>query len=270
MKAIKRRVPKGPFLKKICLFVGVVFVSIHFGSLKAANNEIQKTWREGLIIVPSTLTVDRRKFTGTVDRFQTENVRLMENTPVVLWFHECAGIGAGSANFFQMAQEAGYAVIAPRSFVRTGREKVCELGRSPKKAKILKFREEEILFAIEQVRGIEGVNRRAIILAGFSEGAAAVRRFRADRNQANGLILLAPWCSDYTGDRINSAKTLHALSILGTRDQYITNTKTGRNCRTSGFRGLSGSFEFEHGHDVTVLPEVRSLVIKHLRAWRLE
>jgi len=232
------------------------------------NAEVSRTWEEGIVVVPAALTSSGKRFTGSVKTLRQEKIKVKFNVPVVLWFHECGSIGAGSINFFAMAREAGYVVIAPRSFVRTGRQMICGPNSYSKKSEIRKFREEEILYALQELRGSGGVDHAKTVLAGFSEGAGAVRRFRAREGEANGLIMLAPWCSDYRGERINSSKSIRAVSIVGTKDPYITMTKTGHNCSTWGFQKPSGSFEFSHGHDVTELPEVRRIVIDHLVAWR--
>lgn len=230
--------------------------------------EVSRTWEEAIVVVPASLTSSGERFTGSVKALRQEKLKVKFDVPVVLWFHECGSIGAGSTNFFAMAREAGYVVIAPRSFVRTGRQIICGPNSYSKKSEIRKFREEEILYALQELRESSGVDYAKTVLAGFSEGAAAVRRFRAQKGEANGLIMLAPWCSDRMGERINSSKSIRALSIIGTKDPYITMTKTGHNCRTWGFQKPSGSFEFSHGHDVTELPEVSKIVIDHLIAWR--
>jgi dienelactone hydrolase len=115
---------------------------------------------------PAPLTGRLDKLTGLLDRLSAT-----ASVPVVVYAHDCAGLGPELAVWADRLARHGYAVIAPDSFARSGRAPTCAPG-----VDALLTREAEIRYALRQVRTQSWVRQRAVFLLGVGQGATIAAR----------------------------------------------------------------------------------------------
>lgn len=88
--------------------------------------------------------------------------------PAIIFAHGCTGMNKSMVNFWS---DEGYAVFAPNSFIRPGRQKHC---RQQGGTFTYQEREEEIAFALSQLQRVPWIDKDRIFLVGHSEGGQAV------------------------------------------------------------------------------------------------
>jgi len=126
--------------------------------------------------VPGTAlpTPQPAPLTGRLDALTARLDRLPAtiSVPVVVYAHDCAGLGPEAAVWADRLARHGYAVIAPDGFARSGRAPTC----APGDAGALLTRESEIRYALRQVRTQSWVRQRAVFLLGVGQGATIAAR----------------------------------------------------------------------------------------------
>jgi dienelactone hydrolase len=93
--------------------------------------------------------------------------------PVVLYVHDCRGLGAEAAAWGERLGRDGYAVIAPDSRARSDDG---TLRCAPSGGLAEATREGEIRYALGQIRTLSWVRQSAVFLLAVGEGAAAAAR----------------------------------------------------------------------------------------------
>ena len=211
------------------------------------------TWQRALVGIPAELTPGGSSCTG---RFASEEIQACLKSisperkhPLVLFLHGCAGLRGGSRNAITTFRSLGYAVIAPDSFARPGREVVCK-GRKPY---VMSLRAAEIEYALEQISTLEWADQSALVLAGFSEGGIAVSEYRGG-DAFRGYIILGWDC------RRGILPSGPVLAIQGALDPI----SSGASCGVL-FRKSSESIIVPRaGHDVSGFPETDAALRRFL------
>ncbi len=152
------------------------------------------------------------------DRHLKDGVRL----PAVIYLHGCTGFNAGRryATYFL---DQGFAVFAPNSFARPGREELC--GKGEQADSVIRFtmddrislRREELKHALSKVREIEWVDSSRLVMAGFSEGGQTASSWEGKEFIAH--VLLGTDCR-FSGGSPNAPGNVPVLNLVGSDDDW--------------------------------------------------
>jgi dienelactone hydrolase len=137
--------------------------------------QLERTWRAARVWVlgASLPTPTPSPLTGRLDALEALLNRLpAASVPVVLYAHDCAGLGSDATIWGELLARQGFAVIAPDSFARGGRTPTC----APGDVDTLLTRESEIRYALRQVRTAPWVRQRAVFVLGVGQGATIAAR----------------------------------------------------------------------------------------------
>lgn len=140
------------------------------------DGQLERTWQAARVWVPAAALAPSppAPLTGRLDALTARLDRLpaTSSVPVVVYVHDCAGLGPEVAVWADRLARHGYAVIAPDGFARSGRAPTC----APGDVDALLTREAEIRYALRQVRTQSWVRQHAVFLLGVGHGATIVAR----------------------------------------------------------------------------------------------
>ena len=182
---------------------------------------VAATWIQGNIFLPASalkngdsdhLNIFAKKdnWAETAkDKHLKDGVRL----PAVIYLHGCTGFHSGRryATFFL---DQGFAVFAPNSFARPGREELC--GEGPMDDRI-SMRREELKHALSKVREIKWIEQSRLVLAGFSEGGQTASSWEGKEFIAH--VLLGTDCR-FSGGSPNAPGNVPVLNLVGSDDDW--------------------------------------------------
>lgn len=176
---------------------------------------IEKSWINAEVYVPNNFFP--KKIT---------NLTLDKKYPVIIYLHGCSGItGNHDSRWGKFLSESGFVVILPDSLSRPGRISNCDPQNSITTNRFpmaLPFREQEIAFALNQLRKTSWADMSNIYLMGHSEGANAAARTQI--TGLKGIILSSGFCQ--TG--VIFEKGIKALVINFSNDPWHQGNKS--NC----------------------------------------
>lgn len=133
--------------------------------------------------------------------------------PAVIYLHGCAGNTMGYA-WARQYNQLGYAFFAPESFARP-RRSMCGSGRSMMTGVRIPMRIEELNYALAQIKGLDWIDPRRIVLMGSSEGAQAASTYRGDEFAA--VVLIGTDCR-FSGGRPRVPQSVPVLNLVGSED----------------------------------------------------
>lgn len=146
--------------------------------------------------------------------------------PAIIFLHGCAGIGSEEEAAKLLFLENGFAVFVPDSFARVGRRSTCRTDSFTATATpdVNPYRQEEIAFAIEQVRAQPWIDGNRIIAVGFSEGGMALARYPKPGLAA---AIITAWHCHGTGDYfgLKLPPSVPVLAIIGNDDPWYAALK---------------------------------------------
>lgn len=163
--------------------------------------QLDRTWQQGFLALPgSAFGADAKGLVGVTGEPVTEE-RLASlppdlRLPTIIYLHGCAGLGSTTLQMPELAERAGFAVIAPNSFARDMRLRNCDeathsAGMFP--AAWL-YRRAELLHAVQRAKELSWVDPEQIVVAGFSEGGVIVALW-GDEVDVAGYIVLGWTCT---------------------------------------------------------------------------
>jgi len=169
---------------------GLLAVSACVTPLPNDPDELRRTWDQAEIRLD--LGGDLAVFGRLADpRTKAVLARIPagRKLPVVVYLHGCAGLkwSRGEA-FFERLARAGYVLVAPDSFARSYRPKMCGSANAWKDA----VRNSEIRFAAEQLAGLPWADQDKLVLMGHSEGGEIVAAYPGEEFKAR--IVSAAFC----------------------------------------------------------------------------
>jgi dienelactone hydrolase len=244
------------------LFLTFMAITLSACQTKVTNQtSLNATWKYALVKIPKEMTTDGSRCSGTFASKKTracmEKIIADRNFPLVLFMHGCAGFGSsnsagGSRNSITTFTSLGYAVIAPDSFARLGRKKIC----SGNKRSILSLRQSEIEYALSKIPMLDWVDQSRLVLAGHSEGAQSVAEYSGDR-VFSGYIILGFGCTRGIGRGPLGSNPV--LAIQGKLDPLSKGV-----CYVNSNR-FSDSVQVPKAyHDVSGYPETKKAVTKFM------
>ena len=171
---------------------------------------IEKSWDESRVYVP-----------GSFFEKSISNLKLEKKYPVVIYLHGCNGITSfNDTRWGKFISEMGFVAILPDSLARPGRISNCDpstTSTSHRFPMALPYREQEIFYAINELKKMTWVDSENIFLMGHSEGANAVAITKA--KGVRGVILSSGYCKLYS--TIASIKILSASSLVIMSSLYL-------------------------------------------------
>jgi hypothetical protein len=147
---------------------------------------IEKSWNKADVFIPESIFLK-----------SISNLQLEKKYPVVIYLHGCTGILSNhDLRWARFISNLGFVVILPDSFARPRRVSNCDpvhtrggTGRFPI---ALAYREQEIAYAINQLKKTSWADTANIFLMGHSEGANAAAQ--TNITGFRGIILSSGFC----------------------------------------------------------------------------
>ena len=249
----------------VAAIVVSVALGLIFNQVEAADPEVDSTWKGGIHLLPASATrsgdIEEVRFKGEslerwAQRLTREVVKPDAKIPAVIYAHGCTGLWAAS-DWAATFNEFGFAFFAPDSFSRPGRVALCYSPGDPRWK--FSMRHEEIRFALEQISKLDWIDRSRIVLAGFSEGGAAVSDYDGDGFIAH--IIMGNDCIGYNDGRPLAPDGVAVLNLVGANDEPEDLCTIYREVGGSRAISLAG-----RGHDFAGAPEAVIAIAKFLEA----
>jgi dienelactone hydrolase len=147
---------------------------------------VEKSWNKADVFIPESI------FSKS-----TSNLQLEKKYPVVIYLHGCTGITSfHDLRWGRFISNLGFVVILPDSFARPSRISNCDPVNTVSTFRFpmaLTYREQEIAYAINQLRKTSWADMSNIFLMGHSEGANAVAQ--TNITGFRGMILSSGFCN---------------------------------------------------------------------------
>lgn len=264
-----------PVMRLLCSLLLAAALHAWDGNTARAEelSDIASTWHWGTHAIPkSATTTNRNEVFGPARRRPStdwsvdaeEVLRPGVKLPVVIWMHGCSGVDWGTSIVRDVVLRAGYAMIEPDSFARPGRRAMC--GHVKKKG-TMKYRFEEVDYAVEQLRKLSWVDQSRLVLGGFSEGGVTAARYGPAL--FHGRIILGWVCasSDIWWVGVRGSSDTPILAIVGEDDEYYqSESKSGSHCGEHfGGRPNSRSIVIEGArHQILGFPQTRNAISEFL------
>ena len=188
-------------MKKLVLFVLLFAATPVF-----AAEDVELSWTKGLAFVPGAF------FTKSPSQVVSE-----QRLPVLIYMHGCDGINYNhDTQWAREIAKQNFIVVMPNSLARPGRLSDCNTrlkGPSNIFPQAYEYRQQEISYAIEQLRTSPWADQNNIFLMGHSEGGIATAQ--STHGAWNAQIISGWTCtsgvSDFGG--IHSPKHIPVLAI---------------------------------------------------------
>jgi dienelactone hydrolase len=166
---------------------------------------------------------------GSSDTITPEKIKVEKPLPVVIYLHGCSGYSLESVQWGDYLKSLGYLVVQPDSFAWRSESncdpKVKKSGLFPK---VHGMRQQEIKFALEEVRKSPWADKNNIFLMGFSEGGTAAARTR--QAGFSGIIISGWRCTNTKNENFNgifAPLETPILTIEWNRDDWQTDFTKG-------------------------------------------
>ena len=148
--------------------------------------------------------------------------------PVVVFLHGSSGLSLKAiADWQQWLATQGIASLAPDSFALPDRVTYKSPVGKDVYGKILALRDAEITLAAKALSGAPWADSRRLVLAGTSEGAAAVARYRG--GEFAGRVIFSWSCEDnyFVESHATAVPTDQpVLNVMSTADPFFSPTNT--------------------------------------------
>lgn len=238
-----------------------IFLLLLFVSNVAQASDVNLSWSNSLVYLP-------KKWLST----SIEKVNIDQQLPTVLYLHGCTGITQGNdVAWAKFISELGYAVILPDSMSRKNRYSNCDpaikgpTGRFPF-AYI--YREEEINYAVEQIKTLKWVDQDKVFLMGHSEGGIATAN--TFNTFFKGYIISGWTCThkfDPSLDGIKISKEKPTLAVAFIDDSWRKGSPREGKCinKSAGMKKFQQQDLQGSNHDTYYHPDARKSVKQFLK-----
>jgi dienelactone hydrolase len=223
-------------------------------------NDAEKSWKKAVVFTPYT-----------VNAASISDIKTDQRYPVIVYLHGCTGIvDWHDYDWGRTLAKSGYIVIIPDSMARMGRVPNCDPVRKSGSnlfPMAYEYRQQEIEYALEQLKNSTWADNKKLFLMGHSEGGISVARSQYAGFRAH--IILAWTCtSSYEMglDGIRSPKEVPILAVAAIRDQWRVGKKTYGRCidKADGRNVTQVDLDGEI-HATTKYPESKPAVLNFLK-----
>jgi hypothetical protein len=174
---------------------------------------IEKSWDDAVVYVPESIFPKKIK-----------NIKLDRKYPVVVYLHGCAGIQPyHDRQWGQYIAKSGFIVVLPDSFARPKRVSNCDPNNHSLTYRfpmVVPFREQEIAYAMLELKKLSWVDVDNIFFMGHSEGAEVLARTQI--KGMRGIVLSGGFCSS----GILFEQGIKSLSISYSIDPWFGQSKS--------------------------------------------
>ncbi|MFX0540484.1 dienelactone hydrolase family protein [Roseovarius sp. S4756] len=204
----------------ICL--RALLLALCASSAQAENAEVTRTWDAAQVWLPGTVNAT------TVDALDEADAP----RATVLYAHGCDGLSRITTVTARFLAGAGYLVVAPDSFARQNKPVSCNAAqtRGGLHRAVLGWRQEEMQYALAQLRETEVLREVPIVLMGHSEGGITVATMMAPdvaMRIIEGWTCHAGW-PDYRG--LNAPVDQPVLALIGEDDPWFRQPVLSGDC----------------------------------------
>ncbi|MCV0425930.1 MAG: dienelactone hydrolase family protein [Roseibium sp.] len=195
--------------------------------------ELDRTWQAAIVRVPAGKGQSRQV---TTDDLLQQTTGIEGKIPTVIYLHGCSGIWPGTHTRIKFLSDNGFLVIAPASLARETYPRSCnvETHEGGLFRGTLVLRHNDAGYAIEKAREVSIVDKKNIVLMGFSEGGLATVTFEARNEQqhvsarvSEGWTCHVPW-PEARG--VNAPESEPVLTLVGERDPWYQSQWTIGDC----------------------------------------
>ncbi len=216
---------------KIILGLAIIALTLSFSAAspasfaQAAENReegVRKSWEKAEVFVPGSF------FTSAPSKVSVE-----KPLPVVIYMHGCTGISMHDSQWGNYIKGLGFIAVLPDSMARPGRKQNCNPAtkRGGLFPQAHAMRQEEIRYALEQVKKSPWADSKNIFLMGHSEGGVAAARNRLDGFR--GIIISGWHCTnsqDTNFDGVFAPIETPILTLEWDRDPWYAGTTRDGSC----------------------------------------
>jgi hypothetical protein len=211
---------------------------------------VEKSWDKADVYIPESIFLKR-----------TSNLQLEKKYPVVIYLHGCTGITSNhDLRWGRFISNLGFVVILPDSFARPSRISNCDPVNTVRTGRFpfaLAYREQEIAYAISQLKKTNWADMSNIFLMGHSEGANAVAQ--TNIIGFRGMIMSSGFCAD----GIKFENGVRGLVINFENDPWHKGSGRCQQARNDG--SLLLLFLNDNAHNSFDYPRVRDEVLQFLK-----
>lgn len=243
----------------------VVALGVGFSEARAADPDVVATWTGGIHVLPGTATrsgnneeipFEDETPEQWAKRITRDVVKPGVKVPAVIYAHGCTGpVAAGT--WAIPFNDFGFAFFAPDSFRRPGRVSLCYTSGGDSLGKYI-MRQEEIRFALEQIKKLSWIDKDRIVLVGKSEGGAAVSDWGGDGFIAH--IIMAYDCRHLGGGPM-APSGVAVLNLVGANDPREQLCSISRSVGGSDSHTIS-----DQAHNFAGAPQAVAFVARFLKA----
>ncbi len=220
---------------------------------------VSQSWEKAEVFVPG------RFFTSVPGKVSVE-----KPLPVVIYMHGCTGIVMHDSQWGNFIKGLGFIAILPDSMARPGRKLNCNpmMKRGGFFPQAHAMRQEEISYALEQIKKSQWADTKNIFLMGHSEGGVAAARNRLDCFR--GIIISGWHCTnsqDTNFDGIFAPIETPIMTLEWDRDPWYAGTTRDGSCTNKfGERKKARRILFSGSqHDTYQQAEARDAVARFLK-----
>jgi dienelactone hydrolase len=252
--------------QRVAVLVALVVACSGFtAASRAQGQDVEKTWEAAQVYLP-----------GKVFASAPGGIQESKPLPVVIYMHGCTGIDPRhDVRWADFIKSLGFAVVLPDSMARPGRKPNCDPRTKSGGAfpQAHAMRQEEIAYALEQLRKAPWADARNIYLMGHSEGGQAAARCRL--GGLRGVIISGWTCTHARNpvfDGIHVPVETPILAMAFDRDAWRAGNPTEGSCASKfGDRPAARQLIFQGSdHGTYEQREARDAVAKFLKDNRLE
>ena len=205
-------------------------------------------------------------YTGS--RVTFSELKLNKSTPVMIYLHGCGGINPyhDIYGWGEYIAKMGFVVVIPNSFERPNRISNCNSGTKQTGffPPVWEYRQQEILYALEQFKQIKNIDLNAIFLMGHSEGGVAAAQ---NSNKDFRGVIISGWTCARVTSGLMADKDTAVLAIAYTKDfWYETYNLRGRCIDVARGQKVTQVDLKGYGHDTYMEQQAKDAVYKFLVA----
>jgi dienelactone hydrolase len=221
-------------------------------------SEMARSWQAAVVRVPTGKGRSKKLKSSRLSIWKPSSGKKI---PAVIYMHGCAGVWGGTHDRVKLMANLGFLVVAPASFAREKYVQSCD----PKTRtggmfrNVLRMRQYDAAFAVQQVRSLPFVDQSSVILMGLSEGGivTATYKSRSEKTKVTHRIIEGWTCNagwpEYDG--LNAGSSEPVLSLVGVNDPWFQTKWTRGHCgpvmnRSNGSASVvfkSGKLARKHG-----------------------
>jgi dienelactone hydrolase len=181
----------------------------------ASASDVDQSWKKASVYTP-----------GAFLSKSTDGLALDKKYPVVIYMHGCTGItNHNDLAWAKYIAEMNFVVVVPDSMARKSRLSNCDprqKGNTATFPQAHDYRQEEIKFALSQLKSAEWADQKNIFLMGHSEGGLASAR--STYSDFKGIIISGWTCTIMRIPRLHgiySPKNIPILAIAYLDDSWF-------------------------------------------------